>query len=317
MGEFLQAAYDKKMEEDEKLERENFLNESFNPGSPRVSVIMAVYNTNEEQLREAIESILNQTYKNFEFLVINDGSTNNVEEVIKSYTDERIRYFYQENKGVAAARNVGFREAKGEYIAVMDSDDISLQTRFEKQLKFLEENPEYSIVGSWIEIFPHKKIEKRMEYPKFLDNITTCFFNATVMFRKYDFDRLNIRYDENIHTAEDYDLYSKIVSKLKIYNIQEPLYKYRIEGQGITSSIREERFINTIKIQQRLLDMVTSDKNIQDSIIDILYAKQKIKKSFLEKIFSIKSFLKFNKKYKVITILGLELKFLTKEYKVG
>ena len=85
MGEFLQAAYDKKIEEDERLEREKFLNDPFDSENPKISVIMAVYNTKEEWLREAIESILNQTYKNFELITIDDGSTNNVKDVIKSY----------------------------------------------------------------------------------------------------------------------------------------------------------------------------------------------------------------------------------------
>ena len=128
--------------------------------SKLISVLMPVYNTKEEFLRTAIESILNQTFSNFEFIIINDGSTNNAEDVILSYKDDRIIYLKQENQGIVAALNNGWDRAKGEYIARMDSDDISFPERFEKQLKFLEENPEYSLVGSWAEVIPNKRIIK-------------------------------------------------------------------------------------------------------------------------------------------------------------
>lgn len=101
-----------------------------------ISVVMTVYNTKEEYLREAIESILNQTYKNFEFIIIDDGSDDYCEQVVMSYQDVRIRYYKQDNKGISAARNYGTKLANGEYIAVMDSDDISLPERFEKELFF-------------------------------------------------------------------------------------------------------------------------------------------------------------------------------------
>ena len=146
----------------------------------KISVIIAVYNTKEEYLREAIESILSQRYKDFELLIINDGSTNNVEEVVKSYTDERIRYFYQENKGVAATRNLGLKEARGEYIAIMDSDDISLPERFEKQIKFLEENPEYSVVGSNAEIINKNKYIIVAREPKLFYKMSFCTFIINV-----------------------------------------------------------------------------------------------------------------------------------------
>ena len=106
--------------------------------SKLISVLMPVYNTKEEFLRTAIESILNQTFSNFEFIIINDGSTNNAEDVILSYKDDRIIYLKQENQGIVAALNNGWDRAKGEYIARMDSDDISFPDRFEKQIEYLE-----------------------------------------------------------------------------------------------------------------------------------------------------------------------------------
>ena len=103
---------------------------------PKISVIMTVYNTEEKYLREAIESVLNQTFSDFEFIIVDDGSTNNAVEVVKSYRDERIKLVLNgKNLGMAKSSNIGLEMAQGEYIARMDSDDISLPERFEKQVE--------------------------------------------------------------------------------------------------------------------------------------------------------------------------------------
>lgn len=99
-----------------------------------ISVLLPVYNTKEEYLRECIESILNQTFSNFELLILNDGSTNNVEDVILSYKDSRIKYYKQENLGITSARNKLLTLAKGKYIAIADHDDISTPDRLEKRI---------------------------------------------------------------------------------------------------------------------------------------------------------------------------------------
>ena len=137
--------------------------------SKKISVIMPVYNTKEEYLREAIESILNQTFSDFEFIIINDGSTNNVEDIILSYKDERIVYIKQENQGIVAALNNAWDKTCGEYIARMDSDDISMPDRFEKQIKFLEAKPEYSLVGGQVRVLGTDKIIKLPTKVEFMD----------------------------------------------------------------------------------------------------------------------------------------------------
>lgn len=282
-----------------------------------LSVVICAYNTKEEYLREAIESILNQTYKDFEFLIINDGSTNNVEEVVKSYSDDRIRYIYQENKGVAAARNLSLREAQGKYIAVMDSDDISLPTRLEKQLKFLEENPEYSVVGNSFKVFPRNEVKIFPKKPKMLDFLMVCStVHGSIMFRKDDFVKNNLFYDETLKCAVDYDLFCRSLPLLQYYNLEEVLYLYRVEGQGIATINRDDRVKNTIKIQKKLLERITESAEEQKLIIDTIYKKNRVNKKFYEHIFSIKNFLKYNKKYKVITILGLEIWILSKKYEI-
>lgn len=281
-----------------------------------VSVVMTVYNTKDEYLRSAIDSILAQTYKDFEFIIINDGSTNNAEEVILSYSDERIKYYKQENKGISSARNWGTKLAQGRYIAVMDSDDIALPERLEKEVEFLEKNQDYSLVGSWFEVFPRKSIGKMLETPKILDFFHKCWImHSSVMFRKSDFEKYNLYYDESLNCAIDYDLWCRAVKYLKFYNIQEVLVRYRVEGQGIATKRRDERIRNTIRIQQKILDALTSDKKIQEKLAKTLYSNEKIDKNFMEQIFSVKNSIQYNKKYKVITILGLEIKVLCKVYK--
>ena len=285
-----------------------------------ISVVMTVFNTKEEYLKTAIDSILNQTYKDFELIIINDGSTDETcEKVILSYSDERIKYHKQENKGISAARNLGTQLANGKYVAVMDSDDIAFPERLEKEYKFLENNPEYSLVGSWFEVFPRKSVGKMLETPKILDFFHKCWImHSSVMFRKEDFEKNNLYYDENLNCAVDYDLWCRAAAKfLKFYNLQEVLVKYRVEGQGIATKRRDERIRNTIRIQQNILDSLSSDKKLQRELVKVLYSQEKVEKNFREQIFSVKNSIEFNKKYKVITILGIEIKILYKVYKNG
>ena len=285
--------------------------------NPKISVIMPVYNTKEESLREAIESILNQTYTDFELILINDGSTKQeCEDVIKSYTDERIKYIKQENQGAAGSRNNGIKQAVGEYIAIMDSDDIAFPNRFEEEVKFLDEHQDYAIVGSWAEFSPKKRLWKTVEEPRILDFIRECnFVHSTVMYRRKLFVENGYTYDLNMPPTEDYDLWCRIITNEKAYNIQKPLIKYRQEGQGISSTNKKNGEINTIRVQKRLLDFLTKDERLQSDIVDAIYKHKKIEKLFYEQIFSIKTLKKFNRKYKVITILGIQIPILVKRYK--
>ena len=125
----------------------------------KVSVIMPVHNEPENVLRTAINSILNQTFKDFEFIIINDASENNAEDVILSYKDDRIKYYKnKKNLKVIKTLNKGLELATGEYIARMDADDISFKTRFEKQVEVLDNNPEIGLVSSSCYMFPIKRI---------------------------------------------------------------------------------------------------------------------------------------------------------------
>ena len=129
-----------------------------NQNFPKISVLMPVYNTDNTILKQTIESILNQTFADFEFLIVNDCSTNeNVEKIVLEYQqkDNRIKYFMNEkNLGISGTRNKLIDLSQGEYLAVMDHDDISLPNRFEKQVEFLDKHLDVGVVASWYEEFP-------------------------------------------------------------------------------------------------------------------------------------------------------------------
>lgn len=220
---------------------------------PKISVIMPVYNTEESYLREAIESILNQTFADFEFLIINDGSTNNSQDVILSYKDSRINYVINEkNLGLIKTLNKGFDLAKGEYIARMDSDDISLPKRFEKQVDFMDKNQNVHVVGTWYEWFPKCKVQKPPTTDKDIKECLLVQSNSlahpTVMLRKSVIDKLEARYDENYAYVEDYALWLSLVDKVDFANIDEILLKYRIHPNSVCKVNKRNQILNVYKL---------------------------------------------------------------------
>ena len=281
-----------------------------------ISVLMPIYNTKEEYLRASIESILNQTFKNFEFIIVNDGSTNNVEEVILSYKDDRIKYFKQENQGIVGALNNAWSKASGKYIARMDSDDIAYPERFAKQIKFLEENPEYSLIGSWAKIIPSKNIIKLPQDIKIMDLLADCMFiHPSIMFNKADFEKFNIRYESGFDYVEDYCFYARAIKCLKMTNFQEVLLDYRVYPENSSSKNRNVRIKSSFKVQDIILENLSNDKNLQEKILNLAYLKKRKKNKFTESIFSIKNLYKNWTKYKLVTVLGMEILFKAGEYK--
>jgi glycosyltransferase involved in cell wall biosynthesis len=122
---------------------------------PKVSVLTPIYNTNPEHLREMIESILNQTFTDFEFLILNDSPENiELDKIVKSYKDERIKYFKNEkNLGITPSRNKLLKMARGEYVAIFDHDDISVPDRLAQEVEYLDTNPHISVVSGWLQYF--------------------------------------------------------------------------------------------------------------------------------------------------------------------
>jgi glycosyltransferase involved in cell wall biosynthesis len=208
---------------------------------PMVTVLMSVFN-GEKYLSEAIESILNQTFTDFEFLIINDGSTDSSRDIIASYKDTRIILIDNEtNIGLTRSLNKGIDLAKGKYIARMDADDISMPYRLTKQLAFLERNPDISLVGSSAMVIDRNgkelntinaDIQPDQIYPTlFFGNtfVHTSIMGDHQLFKKF-------RYDPSVPYAQDYLLWSQIAKENKIANIKEPLVKYRIHNESISTS---------------------------------------------------------------------------------
>ena len=172
---------------------------------PKVSVIMLTYQR-EKILPRAIDSILAQTYKDFEFIIINDGSTDNTDDIVKSYKDKRIRYYKNDkNHGIAYSRNKAADLARGEYVMIMDDDDKSMPERMEQQVAYLEKNKDVTAVAGQIRGLPR--------IPENHDNIATGliqynnFGNANIMYRREFAKAHKIRYDETLRASEDWDFW--------------------------------------------------------------------------------------------------------------
>ncbi len=201
--------------------------------NPKVTVLMSIYN-GEKYLHQAINSILNQTFKDFEFLIINDGSTDGTAEILQSYNDFRIRIINNEkNIGLTKSLNKGLKLAKGDYIARMDADDISLPERFERQVEFLNKNKKMGLVGTfWYTIDENGQ---EIDISKPTNSIYAVHFmcHGTSMIRKRCLDKIGF-YREVFEFAQDYDLWLRIADKYEIKNIKEPLYKLRIRDDSIS-----------------------------------------------------------------------------------
>jgi glycosyltransferase involved in cell wall biosynthesis len=249
--------------------------------TPEISVIMPVYNV-EKFLSDAIESILKQTYSNFELLILNDKSTDGSLEIIKQYQaiDSRIILIDKEvNVGPANLRNEGFRLARGRFIALMDADDISLNNRFKKQISILKNNPEIGVCGTWYTVFGAKK-NKTIRYDEKHNAIKVSFLssntmgNPTAMFRK---EVLNgLEFNNDFVPVEDYDLWSRLLPSTKFYNIQESLLNYRQHDSNIskTKISNVNQSIRRLKINQMSeFGIESSDTNI-DSYLNALSLKR-------------------------------------------
>ncbi|WP_406659832.1 glycosyltransferase family 2 protein [Methanolobus sp. ZRKC3] len=239
--------------------------------NPKVSVIMPVYNA-EKYLKDAIESILNQTFLNFELLIINDGSTDKSRTIIESYNDPRIRLLNnKENSGLAKVRNRGIDEAKAEYIAWLDADDISHPLRLEKQVKLLDEHPEIGICGTWVKTIGTKRNHK-WRYPTNPDFIRCRMLfddplaTSSVMLRKELLVEDNQYFDLNYPPAEDYDLWERLSYCCKITNIPKILTFYRLHENQTSKMNALQQKSSVWNVQERQikrLNILYSDNEKQ------------------------------------------------------
>ena len=241
--------------------------------SPEISVIMPAYNA-ENYIKEAIDSILNQTFTNFELIILNDNSTDATKDIILKYVEKDSRIIFIDKKvnvGPANLRNEGFENAKGEFIALLDADDIALPERLEKQITFLRNNKNIGVCGSWFTSFGKNVRNKTIKHPENHNQIKVNFLinctigNSTTFFRK---DILgNNRFDKEYVPCEDYHLWSRLITLTHFHNIQETLVKYRIHDANISQTKINNVKNSNKRIKIGLLSEFGIDKenaNIED-----------------------------------------------------
>jgi hypothetical protein len=218
--------------------------------SPCVSVVMPVFN-GERYLEEAVRSILDQTFSDFEFIIIDDGSTDRTRAILKSYTDGRIKVVDQRHRGIIASLNQGLAIARGQYVARMDSDDIAMPDRLDKQVAFLRANPEIGILGTACQLIDaHGRVLALRQWP--LDDLgihwasllSSPFGHPTVMLYREILIKNGLKYTEAFQMVEDYDLWARALNYTRGRNLREPLLQYRVHDDHITSKFREVQLRN-------------------------------------------------------------------------
>ena len=221
--------------------------------TPLVSILMPIYNT-APYLREAMDSMLSQTFTDFELIVLDDCSPDNAEEILATYNDSRIvRYKGEKNVGLSNVLNKGIDMARGKYIARMDSDDISMPNRLQVQVDYLEQHPEIDLVSVAMQLFGAKEEvwirEQNPEKVKINALFHSPVLHASSVWRKESFERHSLRFCQDMVPAEDYDLWVRALLKgLKLVNLPEVLYQYRIHGTQ--STLQTEKSAEKCRIVQ-------------------------------------------------------------------
>ncbi len=210
---------------------------------PAISVIMPVYNA-RPFLKKAINSILHQTFHDFEFLIFDDGSNDGSVDVLSNFKDARIKLFKSDsNKGYLIHLNVGLSLARGRYIARMDADDIAYPEKLKQQFQFMEANETIGLLGTSYREFGEKEnikhVPERHEDLKLLLLWKNVYCHSTVMIRKSVLTLNGLNYESDYYTSEDYRLWSKISSVSKIAGLDIPLLDYRVHSESISSAKKD------------------------------------------------------------------------------
>nr|GFC68667.1 hypothetical protein [Tanacetum cinerariifolium] len=251
--------------------------------NPTVTVLMGVYNA-AMYLRESIDSILSQTFTDFEFLIYNDGSTDNTAEIVRSYTDSRILFFDNPiNRSVSPNMNEGIERTRGRYIVRMDGDDLADPERIAKQVAYMDAHPEVGLCGSAVRYFGASN--SLIQLPE--DNATiqqtmwlhNSFYQPSVIIRTSVLRENGLRYDRQYEFAEDYKLWSDMCAVTQVHNLTEPLLNYRIHPhqisrrqtlgqQQVCGRIRREQMsrlhIQILPEQEHAFELLTIDTRWPD-----------------------------------------------------
>ena len=255
--------------------------------TPRVSILMPVYNV-APYLREAMDSILAQTFQDFELIVLDDCSPDNSAEILDTYTDERIvRYRGEKNMGLSNVLNVGMAMARGELIARMDSDDISTPERLATQVAYLDAHPEVDLCSFGMELFGAKQEtwvrEANVEDVKITALFHSPILHASSVWRRASFERMGLRFLQEMVPAEDYDMWTRAMAAgLKLVNIPEVMYHYRIHPSQATTqtdkTARKDREVksNYLRMLYPTEDMSAVNLLPAQSVSDLERIKQSV-----------------------------------------
>jgi len=224
------------------------------PRQPLVTVLMSVHN-DLRYLPQAAESVLRQSLEDFEFLIFDDGSSDGSREYLAGLDDSRVRLVRNEtNLGLTRSLNLGLDPARGKYIARMDADDVAMPQRLARQVEFLEANPDVGVVGSsrvlidergdFVADAPAVEDDLRIRWKCLLGN---PFAHPAVMLRKDVLSRHRLRYDESFRTAQDYELWSRLLAVTRGHNLPEPLLHYRLRA-GVSRTNKPEQLRNHDRI---------------------------------------------------------------------
>lgn len=225
--------------------------------NPKISVLMPVLN-DEKNLRDSIQSILTQTFNDFEFIIIDNGSTDRSKEIITSFQDSRIQLICNQKKmGLSASLNTGIKGSRGEYIARMDADDISLPTRLAKQISFMNSHLDIGICGTWIKLLGELNghIWKYHSKPQILRSelfFNNVFAHPTILMRRKWMLENQLFYDPASVKTEDYDLWVRCSQHFPMTNIKEVLLQYRVNSKQLKEHLTDEqqKYPNLVRIKQ-------------------------------------------------------------------
>lgn len=230
--------------------------------NPKVNVLMSVFN-GERFLKESIGSILNQTFKDFEFIIINDGSTDSTPLILDEYEkkDKRVKVICQENRGLTKSLNTGLKLAKGKYIARMDADDISDSKRLETQARFLDSHPSIGVVGIVSHVMDEdgnikRKIDHPISHGKIMEKILgdNKMTHSSLMLRKNLLETYGY-YNEKFIFAQDYELLLRLSTVTKLVNLPEPSHLWRENfSTGISRAKRQSQIVDRDIIRREFLE---------------------------------------------------------------
>ncbi len=253
--------------------------------NPLITVLMAVYNA-DQFLNKAIDSILNQTYQHFEFLIVNDASTDKSEAIINSYTDSRIRYLKNTtNLGLPKSLNLGLLAAKGDWIARMDADDISHPSRIKQQIDYLLAHPHIKLLGTGVNIidefgdkFDTWNYPNHYEEIKILISKSCCFAHPSVMYYKTAVLSIGM-YNEQLKTSEDYELWIRLLQKNQGANLPQVLVDYRVHNNQMSANNIYNQTLNCLLIKSQT--PFKPNEKLFDQLLASNFSLYEIQKEFL------------------------------------